>query len=84
MKIKIKFFSPVREIVKRKEEEVEIGEDSTLKDLLNKLAEKYGKTLPQIPCIILVNSIGANQLGGEKVKLKEGDLVTFIPMLSGG
>lgn len=84
MMIKVKFFSPIREIIKKGEEEIEIKEDFTVKDLLDELAVKYGNPFRQIPFIILVNDRGINQMGGEKVRLKEGDLVTFLPMLSGG
>jgi len=84
MMIKVKFFSPIREIVKKEEEEIEIKKDFTVMDLLDELTDKYGKSFRQIPCIILVNDRGINQLEGEGTRLKEGDLVTFLPMLSGG
>jgi len=32
----------------------------------------------------VINDKGINQLGGERSRLKEGGLVTFLPVLSGG
>jgi len=84
MMIKVKFLSPVRELLKREEEEIEIDRDFTVMDLLERLAVKYGESFRQVPCIILVNDKGINQLEGESTKLKEGDRVPFLPKLSGG
>jgi MoaD family protein len=41
--VKIKYFAIFRKVTNKKEEELEIKEGSTVKDLLEALSERYGK-----------------------------------------
>ncbi|MGC8816938.1 MAG: MoaD/ThiS family protein [Candidatus Hadarchaeum sp.] len=43
MKIKVKFYTRVKEFTGEEQTTVELKEDSTVLDLMKKLAEKYGK-----------------------------------------
>ncbi len=88
--IKVKFPSVFVQITK--ERRVEIENVSSVKELLDKLFERYpqlkerlikdGELTPFIN--IFVNGEDIRHLEGLNTKLKDGDEVTFIPAISGG
>ncbi len=84
MKVKVKYFSLLRDYTRRIEEEVELPDNARLEDLLNKIAEKYPelKTLSDdgVPAIPLVNG----KYVDPKYKLRNGDEVALMPPASGG
>lgn len=76
-------------------ERVELEDDSSVADLLILLAEEYGepfkkavyepKGLDLKPHYILsVNGLLLNQLNGIETKLKDGDRVVLMPVVTGG
>jgi MoaD family protein len=76
-------------------EQVELKDDASVCDLLFSLAEKHGepfkkavyepKDLDLKPHHILsVNGLLLNQLNGIKTKLKDGDRVVLMPVVTGG
>ncbi len=88
--IKVKFPSVFTQITK--ERKVEVENVGTVRELLNKLFEKYpqlkerlikdGEITPFIN--IFVNGEDIRYLKGLDTELKDGDEVTFIPAISGG
>jgi molybdopterin synthase sulfur carrier subunit len=96
LKVKVEFLGHVRSVIgSEREEEVEIGEDSSIADLLMMLSEKYGEPFKKAVYeksgadvksnyIITVNGYLLNQLNGVKTKLKNGDQVILLPIVSGG
>ncbi len=84
VKVKVKYFSLLRDYTGKVEEEIELGDNPKLRDLLDKVSEKYPelKLLSDdgIPAIPLVNGKYVN-LDHE---LKEGDEVALMPPASGG
>lgn len=96
MKVKVEFLGHVRNLIgSEREEEVEIVEDASIADLLVMLSEKYGepfkkavyeKTGTDVKSnyIITVNGYLLNQLNGIETKLKNGDYVAILPIVSGG
>ncbi len=84
MKVKVKYFSLLRDYTRRVEEEIELPDNARLEDLLNKIAEKYPelKTLSDdgVPAIPLVNG----RYVDTKYKLRNGDEVALMPPASGG
>lgn len=93
MKVKVKFFALIREVAGVKEMEEEIGDNTTVRELLEKLCEKMpGKFRNLIfdgrevskNLIILVNRRGIRELDGLETKLKDGDEVALLPPVSGG
>jgi len=77
------------------EEQLEIEEGALVRDLLNILAEKHGEpfkkevfqpgSVDMKPHHILsVNGILLNQLKGIETKLKDGDRVILMPVVTGG
>ena len=81
MKIKVKLFASFREIVGRKEEEIEVDDGTTVQMLL----EKYIARFPEMErfrehIILSVN----REYGPSGMHLREGDEVSFLPPVSGG
>lgn len=79
----------------KREEEVEIKEEASVADLLNVLFGKYGEPFRKAVYepkgkdvktnyIITVNGYLLNQLNGVDTKLKHGDHVILLPVVSGG
>lgn len=96
MKVKVEYFGHIKNIIKSgREEEVEIEEDSSIADLLVRLSERYGEPFQKAlyepkgkdvktNYIITVNGYLLNQLNGIKTRLKNGDHVALLPIVSGG
>lgn len=96
MKIKVEYLGHVKHVIgSGREEEVEIVDDASITDLLMMLSEKYGATFKKAVYerssadvkpnyIMTVNGYLLNQLDGVKTKLKNGDHVTLLPIVSGG
>lgn len=96
LKIKLEYLGHIKNITSNKrEEEIEIKEDATVTDLLMRLSEKYGEPFKKAiyepkgtdvksNYIVTVNDYLLNQLKGLETKLKDGDHVTLLPIVSGG
>lgn len=96
MKVKVEYMGHIRNIIGSvREEEVEIRDKARVTDLLMALSEKYGEpfkkaiyeskgTDVKANYIITVNGFLLNQLKGVETKLKNGDHVTLLPIVSGG
>ena len=76
-------------------EKIELKDDSSVLELLNLLAEKHGKPFKtqvyepreadlKPHYILSVNGLLTNQLNDMGTKLKEGDRLIFMPVVSGG
>ncbi|ASJ17142.1 molybdopterin synthase sulfur carrier subunit [Thermococcus chitonophagus] len=82
-KVTVKVFATLIEIIgKRILEE----EASTVKELLEKIYEKYPKVKEELEegYIILVNGHNIEHLQGLETPLKEGDTVSIFPPAGGG
>lgn len=93
MKIEIRTFGLLKNIIQDTHFEVE--ENSSLKDLLLKMAKKYGKSFAlQVydPAVEKINDVIGITLNGQFItdnsllitELKEGDRITFFILLAGG
>jgi MoaD family protein len=94
MKIKIKFFTSLREITDKKVDEIQLQNSITVKELLVILSEKYGKKFKEYIynkkgevqdfLSFLVNGKNINVLQGFDTKLKQGDTIAILPPVGGG
>jgi MoaD family protein len=96
LRVKVEYLGHVKNMTDNKrEEEIETGESVTVTDLLTLLSKKYGEPFkkaiyePKGPdvkpnYIITVNGYLLNQLKGLQTKLKKGDHITLLPIVSGG
>lgn len=94
MKITIVFFTTLREVVGRKEEEIELNRGITVEELLSRLSRKYGKDFVNYVydekgdlnghLQFLVNGKSVTTLHGLRTRLKDGDKIAIIPPVGGG
>jgi len=97
LRVKVEYIGHIKEMIRSgREEELEIVEGASLADLLSMLAEKYGELFRKAvyepgssdvkqSFIITVNGYLLNQLsGGVETKLKHGDHVILMSVVSGG
>jgi len=95
MQVKILYLGLVRNKVGKKEEEYEIKDGSSLSDLLNNLAETYGKSLGGVfnfskesrldpTFIVTVNGVLADPIRGTEIRLKNRDTIALMTLISGG
>jgi len=94
VKVKVKFFTTLREIAGKKEDQIELSRSVTVEALLRQLAKKYGKEFEDYVydelgnvrghLQFLVNGKSITALQGFKTKLREGDQVAILPPVGGG
>jgi len=96
VRVKVEYLGHVKSMTgDKREEELEVGDNSTVTDLLNLLTRRYDETFRKAiyepkgkdvkpNYIISVNGYLLNQLNGIETKLKNGDHVTVLPIVSGG
>ncbi len=94
MRVRVQYLGPVRVIVNKRDEEVDLSLNATIYELLRKLSNMYGKEFEREVfeegarnvrdgLIVTLNGIPA-QLDGLGTKLKLGDVVTLLPLFIGG
>jgi len=94
VRVKVRFFTTLREIVGKKEEPIPLSGSVTLEALLKQLSKKYGKDFEDYVydelgnvhghLQFLINGKSASATRGLKTKLKEGDQVAILPPVGGG
>ena len=94
MNINIKFISLLADYVGEEESILKIDEKSSIKEVIAKLSSKYGEnftnkflssqnTLNKY-IILLLNDIDVYSFKGFDTLVKEGDELTFLPIIAGG
>jgi len=94
LKVTVKFFTTLREITGKKEEQVEFSRAATVQSLLKQLSKKYGREFNdyvydelgnvQGHLHFLINGQSITSLRGLRTRLKEGDHVAILPPVGGG
>ncbi len=96
MKVRVEYLGHIKNITDNKrEEEIETSEDVTITGLLTQLSRKYGEPFRKAiyepkgsdvkpNYIITVNGYLLNQLKGLETRLKKGDHIALLPIVSGG
>jgi len=95
MKVKVLYLGVLRSKIGKNSEEFRISENSSLHDLLETLSSKYGESLRRIfkanekskldPSIIAtINGVSKDMSKAKNVKLKDGDTVALMSIISGG
>jgi MoaD family protein len=95
MKVTVHYLGPIRVILKKRDEEIEIDLKTTVLKLLRKLANAYGKVFQQEvfddggdqlreSLIVTINGKAIGQLNGMNTGLQSGDVVTLLPLFAGG
>ena len=96
MKVTVEYLGHIRNITgSKRTEEIEIENNFSVADLLVVLAKKYGTPFKKAVYesggsdvksnfMATVNGYLLNQLKGVETKLKDGDRVILMPVVSGG
>ena len=95
MKIKIHYLGLVKTYTNKSQDEIELIEGAPLSELLSKLATDFGKQFTQdiyepsakdvkTMFTVMVNGIVMGQFNGVDTKLKDGDNVILMPLMTGG
>ncbi len=95
MKVKVHYLGFIKNLIKRSEDEFELGEGASLSQLLNKIAGIYGRPFKKevyepgfkdmkMGFVVTVNGILMGQLSGVDTQLSNGDNVILMSLMSGG
>ncbi|MBS7650629.1 MAG: MoaD family protein [Candidatus Bathyarchaeia archaeon] len=95
MKVKLKYFAHLREIVGKFEETINLPEDATVKNLLEVLSETYGVAFrdyvyekggsePSPNLNFLLDGRNIMMLDGMETRLYDGCVFVIIPPVGGG
>jgi sulfur-carrier protein len=96
LRITIDYLGSIKQTLGLKQaEQVELKDQALVRDLLFALAEKYGESFKKAvyepkdtdlksQYILSVNGLLLNQLNGIETKLKDGDRVILMPVVTGG
>lgn len=93
MKVRFKSFGPVRRLLKEKVIDVEISDDSTVRQVVNRVVELKGEELRKLimhndeisgNLIVLLNKKDVETLGGIDIVVHDGDEVAILPHVQGG
>lgn len=79
----IRYYAPIRAIIKKDSEETPLG---SVSDVLAYIKKTYGKEAFKAAksSLIVVNDVSIGLFQGEKTPLSEGDVVGFLPVCGGG
>jgi molybdopterin synthase sulfur carrier subunit len=96
MKVTVDYLGSIRQTLAVKQaDQVELADGASVCDLLSLIAEKHGESFkktvyePKGPdlkpfYILSINGLLLNQLNGIETKLKDGDRLIVMPVVSGG
>ncbi|WP_293444209.1 molybdopterin converting factor subunit 1 [Persephonella sp.] len=81
MKVKVLYFSSIKDRLKKNNEFFEIEENSTVSDLIKEIQKKYPDLSENLKNIMIAVN---EEYADIQKKLKNGDTVALIPPVSGG
>lgn len=94
MKVTVRYFTVLREMIGKRAEEIDAKENSTVKDVLSFLIGKYGKEFGRqissgrehkgLKLLFLIDGQNIEKLDGMKTKLQNGSVLTIVPPVAGG
>ncbi len=95
MKIKVEYLGFIKNMLSKRFDNFQLGEGASLQELLGKLSGLYGTPFQKevfepgqkdlkYGFVVTVNGVLMGQLEGVETKLKEGDHVILMSLMSGG
>jgi MoaD family protein len=94
MRIQIHYLSLVKSYTNKSQEDINLQSEAKLSDLLDKIAEQYGTPFTEVydptkkemksTFVAMVNGVLMDQLAGIETKLKDGDSVILMSLMTGG
>jgi len=95
LEVSVRYFATLREITGKREDKIELQENSTIGDLLNRLVEQHGARFreyvleektgtPRAHLLFLINGTSINSLEGLSTRLTDDCVVALMPPVGGG
>lgn len=94
MKVKVTYLGVIRYKIGRSDEEYEVREGTSIKDLLFRIADSHSQVKDLISSIsdnsvdptliIALNGSTVNQANISRTHLKDGDIITLMTVIGGG
>ena len=93
MHVKFKSFGPIRRVLGSSVIEVDVPENATVRQVIDKILEHGGDDLRRLVMnqdnisgnlIIMLNKHDISLLSGENTPVEEGDEITVLPHVQGG
>jgi len=95
MQVKVHYISLVKSYTDKSQEEITLAEDASMAELLNQIANIYGKQFKEevydpikkemkSTFVALVNGVLMDQLKGTNTTLKNGDNIILMSLMTGG
>ncbi len=95
MRVKVHNLGLVKTYTHRSQDDLQLEENAPLSQLLDKLAATFGKPFnPEVyepakkevkpTFVVMVNGVLIAQLNGVETKLKNGDEIILMPLMTGG
>jgi MoaD family protein len=93
LKVRFKSFGSVRRLLKEKIIDVEVPNDSTVRQVVNRVVELGGEELRKLimhdngisgNLIVMLNKKDVETLGGIDIVVHDGDEVAILPHVQGG
>jgi molybdopterin converting factor small subunit len=95
MQVKVHYISLVKSYTNKSQEEITLTEDASMAELLNQIANIYGKQFKEevydpikkemkSTFVALVNGVLMDQLKGTNTTLKNGDNIILMSLMTGG
>jgi molybdopterin converting factor small subunit len=95
MQVKVHYISLVKSYTNKNQDEFNFPNNTALSELLDKIAETYGKQFSQevydptkkemkTTFVAMVNGVLMDQLKGISTPLKDGDSVILMSLMTGG
>lgn len=95
MKVKVHYLGLVKTYTNKTQDDITLKDSALLSELFDKLATDLGKPFsPEVyepakkevkpTFMVLLNGIVIGQLDGLNTKLKDGDVMVIMPLVTGG
>jgi len=95
MKVKVEYLGFIKNLLRKRVEEIELSEGTSLQGLLSNLSNLYGKPFKKeifepgqedvkTGFVVTVNGVLIGQLDGVETRLRNGDQVILMSLMSGG
>jgi molybdopterin converting factor small subunit len=95
MQVKVHYISLVKSYTDKSQEEITLAEDASMAELLNQIANIYGKQFREevydpikkemkSTFVAMVNGVLMDQLKGTNTPLKNGDNIILMSLMTGG
>ena len=95
MQVKVHYISLVKTYTNKSQEEITLNENANLAQLLDQIAQTYGKQFTQevydpnkkemkSTFVAMINGVLMDQLKGTNTPLKEGDSIILMSLMTGG